>query len=245
MEERIQKINALYHKSQKEGLTPKEREQQATLRREYIENIKMGLRNSLENIDIVKEDGSIENVGKQRLRKEVLTLRDRMSPQMRERASVAVTDRILGHQWFYMAKKILCFVSFGSEIDTRGIIEEALRCGKEVYVPKVLSSESLAFYRLLEWDALVPGYHQIPEPKGDTTLYEYDPQEEDILLLMPGVAFDQQRRRIGYGKGCYDRFLANKETLQQHSIAIGFACQMVEHVEEGEWDIRPYQVITM
>jgi uncharacterized protein YnzC (UPF0291/DUF896 family) len=64
MNERIARINELYHKSQDQGLTPEEKEEQAKLRREYIDSIKNNLRSQLNNINIQNEDGSITNLGK-------------------------------------------------------------------------------------------------------------------------------------------------------------------------------------
>ena len=63
MNERIARINELYHKSQDQVLTPEEKEEQAKLRREYIDSIKNNLRSQLNNIDIRNEDGSITNLG--------------------------------------------------------------------------------------------------------------------------------------------------------------------------------------
>ena len=64
IEEKIARINELYHKSRKEGLTDAEKEEQAKLRREYIDSVKKNLRSQLDNIDIVNKDGSVENLGK-------------------------------------------------------------------------------------------------------------------------------------------------------------------------------------
>lgn len=64
MNERIARINELYHKSQDQGLTPEEKEEQVKLRREYIDSIKNNLRSQLNNINIQNEDGSITNLGK-------------------------------------------------------------------------------------------------------------------------------------------------------------------------------------
>ncbi len=63
MEERIQRINELYHKSKAEGLTPEEKEENERLRAEYIQNIRSNLRAQLNNIDMVHEDGTVENLG--------------------------------------------------------------------------------------------------------------------------------------------------------------------------------------
>ena len=67
MNERIARINELYHKSQAEGLTPSEKEEQAKLRREYIESVKMNLAGQLDNIRIVNEDGTITKAHKKNL----------------------------------------------------------------------------------------------------------------------------------------------------------------------------------
>lgn len=63
MEERIKRINELYHKSKAEGLTPEEKEENERLRAEYIQNIRSNLRAQLNNIDVVNEDGTVENMG--------------------------------------------------------------------------------------------------------------------------------------------------------------------------------------
>lgn len=63
MEEKIARINALYHKSKKEGLTDAEKAEQQALRKAYVDSIRNALRGQLNNIDIENEDGSIENLG--------------------------------------------------------------------------------------------------------------------------------------------------------------------------------------
>lgn len=69
LEEKIARINELYHKSQKEGLTPKEKEEQATLRQEYIAAIRNNIRSQLDNIDMVDENGKIVNLGERHANK--------------------------------------------------------------------------------------------------------------------------------------------------------------------------------
>jgi len=63
MEQKIARINALYHKSKNEGLTAEEKEEQQALRKAYIESVRNALRGQLNNIDIEKEDGTVENLG--------------------------------------------------------------------------------------------------------------------------------------------------------------------------------------
>ena len=184
---------------------------------------------------------------RRKLRRKALAARDAMSLEERQRGSLLMTERLLGHQWFYGSEIFLCFVSFGSEIDTKELMSEALRLGKKVYVPKVTNvseNSAMCFYRLTDLSELSEGYKGIPEPSSMTEEYCYYPEEADrTLLLMPGAVFDGYRNRLGYGKGFYDRFLADKEALWQRSIAVGFRCQLVEEIPAREGDIKPCQVI--
>lgn len=63
-QDKIDRINTLYHKSQATGLTDQEKEEQAALRREYIQAIRGNLRSNLNNISIQEQDGSVTDLGK-------------------------------------------------------------------------------------------------------------------------------------------------------------------------------------
>lgn len=185
---------------------------------------------------------------KQQIRKSVLEIRDALTDEERKRGEVMLTERIMGHQWYYRSTILLAFASYGSEISTREILKEALRQKKEVYLPKIIRYQEnlreMVFYRIRSFDDLVPGYKGIPEPVGEALEYQYSTEiAEKTLMLMPGVAFDPYRNRLGYGKGFYDRYLHGKEALQLRTIGIGFQCQMVEQLPFEETDVRPYQVI--
>ena len=182
--------------------------------------------------------------GKAQIRKRILEKRNALTPMQRMRSEILVTERILGHQWYYKAGEILLFASSGSEISTSDIMEDAFISGKKVYLPKV-EGEDMHFYQVLQNETLVKGYGGILEPSGDREkqfVYE-ESKREAVLMLMPGAAFDPMRNRVGYGKGFYDRYLADKRSL--HTIAIGFDCQMTAEIESCETDIKPMQVICL
>lgn len=184
-------------------------------------------------------------LNKNKLRKEILTIRDSLSKKEREKAAILLTERICGHQWFYLSDTILAFVSYGSEIDTTEIIQEALKLGKKVYVPKV-EGEDMHFYRINALSELVEGYKGIQEPSGESECFVYNAEAaETVLVLMPGAVFDLNRNRIGYGKGFYDRYLADKPELQLRTIGVCHKCQLVEKLPTEEWDIKPYQIIAV
>lgn len=214
---------------------------------------------------------------KKAVRRAALAARDALGEEERKAGSLLLTERILGHQWFYRAEDFLCFVSYGSEIDTREILSEALRRGKRVYVPMVLAEAGerwedgggqrpgkdagqpgkdagqpgkdvgqagMEFFRIDSLNQLRKGYKGILEPSGASEKYVCTPERaERTLMLMPGAAFDCFRNRLGYGGGFYDRYLADREVLQQRTIAVGFKCQMVEEIPEESTDIRPCQII--
>ena len=180
---------------------------------------------------------------KKQLRKEALARREALTEQERDKGNLLITERILGHQWYYLSDTVLGFVSYGSEISTTEILVNALKDGKRVYVPKVEGKE-MQFYRIFSLEELQNGYKGIREPVGDTECYHFDPEGcQKCLLLMPGSAFDPLGNRMGYGGGFYDRYLADKEALRLRSIGIGFRCQQVEEVPTEETDVKPYQVI--
>ena len=180
---------------------------------------------------------------KRKIRKEILLKRASLPIEQRKLSDLVMADRIIGHQWFYRADVVLGFVNYDSEISTIEILSEALRKGKKLFLPKIVD-DNMLFYCIDSLDDLVEGYKGILEPKGDTEKFEYETYKEyRILMLMPGVAFDIYGNRMGYGKGFYDRFLANKEVLQTYSIGIGYKCQQVEKLPVDEFDRKPYQVI--
>ena len=158
--------------------------------------------------------------------------------------------------WDYFKFTILIFASYGSEIDTTEIILEALRTGKKVYVPKV-EGDRMNFYRIRSMDHLRPGYKGIPEPVAQAViaadnadehgksmeLYEYVAEEmPHALMIMPGVAFDRENHRVGYGGGFYDRYLEKHPQLER--VAVAFSFQMLPEVPTEPTDICPQIVVT-
>ena len=177
------------------------------------------------------------------IRSRILKIRNALTEEERSRAACLLTERILGHPWYCLSDTILCYADYGSEISTGELIGEALAAGKKVFLPRV-EGDSMTFYRIGGLSELVRGYKGIPEPVGNGECYRGGERAaERTLLLMPGVAFDRNRNRIGYGKGFYDRFLAEHPELQQRSVGIGYLCQLVEELPAEETDIRPCQII--
>ncbi len=182
---------------------------------------------------------------KSKIRKTVLEKRAGLTEEERLEASVRMAERLLSHEWFREAEYILLFVGYRSEISTCKLIQNCLDIGKRVFLPKVQGAE-IEFYEIHSLKDISEGYKGIPEPKDDRPCFRFREEvAQKTLMIMPGVAFDHQRNRIGYGKGFYDKYLARYPGLQPRTIAVGFRCQIVEHISADEKDIKPSQVIAI
>ena len=178
---------------------------------------------------------------KKQLRKSVLSKRDSLPIELRQRADMAMADRIIGHQWFYRAEVLLGFVNYGSEISTIEILQEAIRKGKKVFLPKIEGDE-MFFYLVNNLMELQEGYKGIREPLGDTECFDYDTYKDHrILLLMPGVAFDKYGNRMGYGKGYYDKFLKD---ISAYKIGVCYSFQLLDTIPALKHDVKMDMIIT-
>ena len=128
------------------------------------------------------------------------------------------------------AKTFYGYMPYNQEVRTVPMLEQALRDGKRVAIPKCYGSE-MKFIYLDDLTKVEKGYANIPEPIEDGPIAD-DPT---ALVLMPGMAFDPQGHRIGYGGGFYDKFLAAEP--DHPPLALCYDFQMMPHLETEEYDI--------
>lgn len=131
--------------------------------------------------------------------------RKALSETERDAASNAITQRILDLKQWKTAETVALYLSFGSEVSTERLIREALTEGKTVVIPVCQSDYKLLFSRYTPETPLVTTSMGLDEI-APTAI---DPVEANTIdfCLVPGLAFDTQGHRIGYGAGYYDRFL--------------------------------------
>ena len=110
------------------------------------------------------------------------------------------------------------------------MLVQALKDGKQVAVPKVYGDE-MKFILMEDLSTVEKGYAGIPEPVADEPVA----CDETALVLMPGLAFDPQGHRIGYGGGFYDKFLAREPN--HPTLALCYDFQMLQQLETEEFDI--------
>ena len=174
---------------------------------------------------------------KKDIRKCVLAKRNCIPNQEWEEKSCLIYEKVVTHPFFLNSGAIYCYVDYRNEVCTRVIIETAWEQGKKVAVPKIIGDE-MEFHYIQSFEDLEEGYKGIPEPRKECLAND----AENVLVIMPGAAFDVTCNRIGYGKGYYDKYLhahANYKTL-----ALAFELQMVKHIPAEEYDICPDIIIT-
>lgn len=133
------------------------------------------------------------------------------------------------------ASCIFAYVSYNQEVRTRDLIEHALKDGKKVAVPRVYG-DMMQFKYISSLNDLQPGYMGIPEPSGD--LECADDKEEQILMIMPGLAFDEAGSRVGYGRGYYDRYLTQHNKTMYTKVALAYDFQIVDSIEADAFDVK-------
>ena len=173
---------------------------------------------------------------KQRSRSEGLALRRSLSASEVQERSELIRKRLMTLRQWKEARSIWCDVSLPDEIQTFRIFEAAWAEGKETAVPKVVGRR-LVFGKICSFDELAEGSFGILEPKRILP-----PGDPGGLILLPGTAFDEDRNRIGYGGGYYDRFLA--ENPGHPTLALAFDITVFPSIYQEETDIRPDLLIT-
>jgi len=164
------------------------------------------------------------------LRREILARRDALDPAVRARLSAAATARVVALGAFRRARVALAYASFGSELDTRGLLRHVLDGGRVLVLPRIQRAERrLALHEVRDLDAdLRPGVWGIPEPAPDRCR-PVAPHEIDFVLV-PGLVFDPDGGRIGHGAGYYDRLLGAWPEPVPPLVAAAFELQVVPAV---------------
>ena len=146
---------------------------------------------------------------KQALRRELLALRSQRNEAERAACSATIARHVIESDCFENARVILCYAPVRGEVDPRPIATAAWALGKTVaFVRSNPEDCTLTFCTLSSLDELTTGAYRIPEPPADAPILK---NFDGALCVVPALAFDRRGFRLGYGKGYYDRFLADFE----------------------------------
>lgn len=173
---------------------------------------------------------------KSAIRNDTKKKRSCLTDHERIEKSGCIATKLLSTKAYKENDNILLYMAANNEVATSDIFSKAIADGKNVYFPKVYGKE-MAFISVTSLDELAKGSFGILEPVSD--------EKVDItngLMIMPGVAFDRNCNRIGYGGGYYDKYLLAHPALA--SCAICYECQIVDSIPFEAHDIKPEMVIT-
>ena len=175
-------------------------------------------------------------MNKQQLRQAIRQRKRAMTQEEIEDRSRSLCEKFLNSDNYRRCTCLYGYLPYNQEVRTWPILHQALADGKKVAVPKVYGDE-MKFIYLTDLTQVATGYAGIPEPIADDPVAE----QQDALVLMPGLAFDPQGHRIGYGGGFYDKVLSREPG--HPTVALCYEFQMVDHLETEQFDIPVNTVI--
>ena len=173
---------------------------------------------------------------KSRLKESLLKKRNSLSKEEILERSRKIQKNLFGLKQYSDSKTVMFFVSFNSEVRTHDMVIEALK-SKTVAVPKVIHHE-IEPSVIIDFSNLVPARFGIPEPIDIMKIAH----KHIDMVLVPGIAFDREGHRIGYGFGFYDKFLA--KVPKAVKIGLAFDFQIVDHVPKETHDIPVDLIVT-
>ena len=175
-------------------------------------------------------------MGKKELRRSIRERKRAMTEEEIVSRSEKLAELFAASEAYKNAKTIYGYLPYNQEVRTVPMLEQALKDGKRVAVPKCYGDE-MKFIFMEDLSLVEKGYANIPEPIADEPIAD----DETALVLMPGLAFDPQGHRCGYGGGFYDKFLSREP--DHPTLALCYEFQMLPHLETEEHDIPVDYVI--
>ncbi len=186
---------------------------------------------------------------KSEIRRNISIFKHETESMMIDFAGEVIGYKVLALDEYKNAKTIYVYADYNKEVKTGTIIEDALKTGKRVAMPRVYkhelaangnSSKYMKFHYIKSLDDLEKGFNSIMEPKMELEVAD---DTNEAVMIMPVVAFDNDRNRVGYGGGFYDRYLESHTFSCK--IGIAYEEQKVDSIDDkDEHDIRPDIIVT-
>ena len=179
-------------------------------------------------------------MNKEIIRKEFKAIRNNI--ENKKEKSKLITEKLLNLSEVKVAKLIGIYMSFSSEVDTKDLIEQLLMLGKNIVIPRIYNNLEMGFYKISSINDLKnKNILGILEPENNK---ENKASKDDIdLMIIPGICFDLEKNRVGFGKGYYDRYLKN---LNIKKIGICFDEQLLtgDTIATNKYDIKMDKIVT-
>lgn len=178
---------------------------------------------------------------KKALRARCKAIRSEFTESEKAQADERIFERIIASKAYQRNDTFFVYVSTEIEVDTKKFIMKALSDGKKVAAPRCIDgTRDMDFYFIKGMSDLEPGSFGVLEPCVEKC--EKADGNEQALCIVPGLAFDMQGYRLGYGKGYYDRFLSAHPRLEKMGICYcSCTCNELVH---GRFDISADMLVT-
>jgi len=181
-----------------------------------------------------------DDLDKSNLRSNIIEKLKTLSAAERKNIEQSLEENLLTSEIWKQSSVIGITISHGFEWNTKSIIEAAWQNGKKVCVPKCQPKErKMDFYLINNYDQLEVVYYNLQEPKLEET--EKITKNNIDLLVVPGLLFDKQGYRIGFGGGYYDRFLTD---FTNKKLSLAANMQVVDKLPAELFDVPVDDVIT-
>lgn len=174
---------------------------------------------------------------KQQLRQKAKAQRASMSAKIVADLSQKICDRLSDFDLFERCRRVFIYVSFGNEVSTHDFIRLLLGSDRIVTVPKMVDDQQMVPVRISAWEELVRSDRGIL-----STADRHGCQEPLDVCVAPGIAFSERGHRLGYGAGCYDRFLSEHPEL--FTIGLAFEQQIYPKVPNESYDRAVDAIVT-
>lgn len=159
----------------------------------------------------------------------------RKNIQNKEEQNSIILNKVIANKKVLDSSTLLIYVSFNDEVDTINIIKYFLG-KKKIAVPKI-EDNTMNFYYINSLNDLKPGYFNILEPATNLKVETFT----NTTCIVPAICYDSNNYRIGYGKGFYDKFLANKNI---YTIGISYKETLINKIPIDKYDINLNEVIS-
>lgn len=180
-------------------------------------------------------------IDKKIIREEMLLRRSQLTDEEVHRYSEAIIQRLVQSSFYKECRNLCIYQAFRNEVSCDTIMPLALSDGKKVYTPVTdKTDKAIAFYQIMEYTKWQQGAHGIMEP---VITSDDQPLQEPALVLMPGLAFDRNKHRLGYGGGYYDRYLSEHKGNITAALCYSFQIT-VDELPYEEHDILPDYIVT-
>ncbi len=178
---------------------------------------------------------------KRRLRQQMSRLRKDVAPADSARAGQAAAAALIDLELVGRAERIALYAALPYELPTRPLFDAVVEKTGAALLPRTADPFGLEFFAVECWEELRPGAFGVLEPPNDGTAVRLMPGD---LVVVPGVAFDEDGYRLGHGKGYYDRAFAAELGDAPTLVGFGYEFQIVEAVPHDHRDRQMDAIVT-